>query len=166
MASEAKPEMCQGCLEKPADPREFCQDREEDCARLRAEVERLKQQHVKSEQERGLLYDALRLHMQSTGITAEAMDKVDELRLVMRDASERVATECERLESGWRVASAERDSARANVRLYLDECAQCGGALHRPDQPPHCYDCVVDEDHLEAWESARALSNARKVTKP
>jgi hypothetical protein len=43
------------------------------------------------------------------------------------------------------------------VRLHLTECAHCGCSLYLPGGPPHCHDCLVDEDDETRWNEARAL---------
>lgn len=60
--------------------------------------------------ERDLLYDALSLHMRSTGIGPEATEKVDELRAVIAASEPAVRGECARLE---RVVREQQDRAEA-----------------------------------------------------
>jgi len=48
------------------------------------------------------------------------------------------------------------------VRLHLTECAHCGCSLYLPDGPPHCHDCLVDEDDETRWNEARALLGEEK----
>lgn len=53
------------------------------------------------------------------------------------------------------VAEAELAEMRERDRLLRHECAQCKAALVTDiGEPPHCTDCVVDEEHREAWEDA------------
>ena len=49
--------------------------------------------------------------------------------------------ECERL----------RELAEKTTHLYLDECAHCHCLIERPTDPPHCFDCRVDDDDHDAW---------------
>jgi hypothetical protein len=48
------------------------------------------------------------------------------------------------------------------VRLHLTECAHCGCSLYLPDGPPHCHDCLVDEDDETRWNEARAALGEEK----
>lgn len=92
-----------------------CNHRDE-IADLTAEIERLTTEH-------GLLFDALSLHMRSTGITNAAMEKVEEYRAVREHSEKAVKTECQRLESGWNEAAAERDAALAQLAEEKEKVA-------------------------------------------
>lgn len=61
--------------------------------------------------ERDFLFDALNMHMRSTGITSEAMDRVEAFRAVVRASAPKVRGEFHRLEEGWNKAAKERDAA-------------------------------------------------------
>lgn len=69
-----------------------------------------------------------------------------EAELVMRRA------ESLRYERGRDTGQRERDA----MRLRYEECAQCSGALEPNTTPPHCDDCVVDDEHMHAWDEALA----------
>ena len=71
--------------------------------------------------ERDLLFDALNLHMRSTGITKEAMDRVEAFRVVIADSKERVRGEMRRLENGWNDAADKKRLAEAEVARLIDE---------------------------------------------
>lgn len=51
------------------------------------------------------------------------------------------------------------------ARHELNDCAQCGATLHPPTDPPHCEDCIVDEEHREAWEDKRERPASAVVAK-
>lgn len=86
-----------------------------------AELARLKA----AEAERDLLFDALNLHMRSTGITNEAMDRVEAFREVAKACELPVRGECARLAAGWNEAAKERDEAERLLRLAC--LSACGG---------------------------------------
>jgi hypothetical protein len=91
----------------------------------------LKAEIAKIRTERNLLFDALSLHMQSTGITDEAMSKVAALRLVLADSETRVKTECERLAAGWGEAAKERDQAQARAERKTIDANEARAEVER-----------------------------------
>lgn len=49
-------------------------------------------------------------------------------------------------------------------RLIHGECVVCGALLVEVDEPPHCEDCIVDDDdHLFAWHDALAANERRSA---
>jgi hypothetical protein len=48
----------------------------------------------------------------------------------------------------------ETRKERDRLRLLYGRCAQCGCELEETTKSPHCDECVVDEDHRDAWDEA------------
>jgi len=59
----------------------------------------------------------------------------------------------------WPQAEAELDEARAEVERLREAhnlrhtCVVCSAELLPDEEPPHCMDCVVDEDSEQRWEA-------------
>jgi hypothetical protein len=64
---------------------------------------------------------------------------------------------------------AETEALQEAHRL-VNACASCGADLLPLDEPPHCPDCVIDEDEEEDWtedyHAALALLDAARKVKP
>lgn len=92
-----------------------------ECEQLRKENDDLRAQLERAEEEAGLLFDALSLDMRSKGISAEAHDKVDEYRAVIKANGTRVQSECDRL---TKVAHEQQDRAeRAEAELDREKAS-------------------------------------------
>jgi hypothetical protein len=54
------------------------------------------------------------------------------------------------------------------LRLQYERCARCKAALLPPedDEPPHCLDCPVDDEHMIAWQDELAALASLKPSEP
>ena len=151
---------------------------------LIAEVRRVQQQ---AEQTAILLNNATRLAGEATDQRDAALAERDAAERNEREY--RAACEMsicalrdsrERWEQRAVLAEAERDAARAasqnaheclfeteqslsearRVLRAQDECMVCKAELFRDLTVPHCFDCVVEDEHAEEWDAICAAKAA------
>ncbi len=61
------------------------------------------------------------------------------------------------------MGSAARDD---RVRRAQDECMVCKAELFRDLTVPHCFDCVVEDEHADEWDAICAANAALVSEEP